>query len=102
MIEPQLFPYLSMPVRLEIKEENRVCWFRDDYDLQKHLTRYKLDKRKIKIDYRDGEPTESDKTNKTKVRQRTGKSSSGSSGRSRGSTKKLDTPGTTHRTRKSK
>jgi hypothetical protein len=48
-----------MPVRLEIKEENRVCWFRDDYDLQKHLNRSKLDKRKIKIIYRDGEPVQS-------------------------------------------
>jgi hypothetical protein len=68
MIEPQLFPYPSMPVRLEIKEENRVCWFRDDYDLQKHLNRSKLDKRKIKIIYRDGEPNQSNKTNKRKVR----------------------------------
>jgi hypothetical protein len=47
-----------MPVRLEIKEENRVCWFRDNYDLQKHLNRSKLDKRKIKIIYRDGEPVQ--------------------------------------------
>jgi hypothetical protein len=67
MIEPQLFPYPSMPVRLEVTEENRVCWFRDDYDLQKHLTRYKLDKKKIKIFYRDGEPIQQRKTNKRSV-----------------------------------
>ena len=67
MIEPQLFPYPSMPVRLEVPQENRICWFRDDYDLQKHLTRYKLDKRKIKIFYRDGEPVQQRKTNKRSV-----------------------------------
>jgi hypothetical protein len=69
MIEPQLFPYPSMSVRLEISEENRVCWFRDNYDLQKHLTRYKLDKKKIKIFYRDGEPIQQRKTNKRSVEQ---------------------------------
>ena len=53
MIEPQLFPYPSMPVRLEVPQENRICWFCDEYHLQTYLTRYKLDKRKIKIFYRD-------------------------------------------------
>ena len=41
----------------------------DDYDLQKHLIRYKLDKRTIKIDYRDGEPVVSSKRNKRSVEQ---------------------------------
>ncbi len=80
MIEPQLFPYPSMPVRLEVTEENRVCWFRDDYDLQKHLTRYKLDKRKIKIFYRDGEPVQQRKTNKRSVEQTPKSKSNRSSG----------------------
>lgn len=102
MTEPTLFPFESFSVRLEIKEENRLCWFKDDYDLQKYLTRYKLDKRKIKVDYRDGEPAKSGKKHKRSLEQRTTKSSGGSSGRSRGSTKKLDTSGTTHRTRKPK
>ena len=70
MIEPQLFPYLSMSVRLEVPQENRVCWFRDDYDLQKHLTRYKLDKKKIKIFYRDGEPIVASKKHKGSVEQK--------------------------------
>jgi hypothetical protein len=98
----ELFPYSSFGVRLEIKDENRLCWFKDDYDLQKYLTRYKLDKRKIKVDYRDGEPVKPGKTNKTKVRQGTTKSSSGSASGSRGSTKKLDPPGVVNRTRKPK
>jgi hypothetical protein len=67
MIEPQLFPYPSMSVRLEIPEENRVCWFPDNYCLQTYLTRYKLDKKKIKIFYRDGEPIQQRKTNKRSV-----------------------------------
>jgi len=102
MIEPQMFPYLSMSVRLEIKEENRLCWFKDDYDLQKYLTRYKLDKRKIKVDYRDGEPAKSGKKHKRSLEQRTTKSSGGSSSGSRGSTKKLDSPRTSSGTRKPK
>lgn len=102
MTEPTLFPFESFGVRLEIKEENRLCWFKDDYDLQKYLTRYKLDKRKIKVDYRDGEPAKSGKKHKRSLEQRTTKSSGGSSSGSRGSTKKLDTSGTTRRTRKPK
>ena len=69
MTEPSLFPYENFPVRLEQKTENRICWFKDDYDLQKHLIRYKLDKRTIKIDYRDGEPVVSSKRNKRSVEQ---------------------------------
>lgn len=102
MTEPALFPYESFGVRLEIKEENRLCWFKDDYDLQKYLTRYKLDKRKIKVDYRDGEPAKSGKKHKTSLEQRTTKNSGGSSGRNRGSTKKLDSPGVVNRPRKFK
>ena len=102
MTEPTLFPFETFGVRLEIKEENRLCWFKDDYDLQKYLTRYKLDKRKIKVDYRDGEPAKSGKKHKRSLEQRTTKSSGGSSSGSRGSTKKLDTSGTTRRTRKPK
>jgi hypothetical protein len=102
MNDTDLFPYSSFGVRLEIKDENRLYWFKDDYDLQKYLTRYKLDKRKIKVDYKDGEPGKSDKKHKEKVRQGTTKNSSGSTSGSRGSTKKLDTPRTSNRTRKSK
>jgi hypothetical protein len=98
----EMFPYPSFPVRLQQKEENKVAWFKDDYDLQKYLSRYKLDKRTIKVDYRDGEPTKSSKKNKNSVEQGTGKTSSGSTSGSRRGTKKLDTPGTPSRTRKPK
>lgn len=103
--EENLFPHDQFPVRLELKSENRICWFKDTVDLQKYLERYKLDKRKVKIDYRDGEPTESGKGNKNKVRQRTGNTNSGSATTTRRSTKKLDSTKNTRNTsstRKSK
>ena len=98
----ELFPYESFGVRLEHINEKRICWFKDDYELQKYLERYKLDKRTIKIDYRDGKPPKSSKTDKNSLEQRTRKTSSGGSSRSRGSTKKLDSTGTFSRTRKPK
>ena len=92
MVEPVLFPYLSFPIRLEFgsKKENTVCFFQCEEHLQTYLKRYKLDKKTLKINYRDGEPTKSSKTNKAKVRQTTGKNSDGSGGGSKRSTKNVD------------
>ena len=42
-----LFPYTHYTTRLEIPAENRICWFKDSYDAEKYIKRYKLDKRKI-------------------------------------------------------
>ena len=102
--EENLFPYESFPVRLQFgeKKELTICWFKDETDLQKYLNRYKLDKRKVKIDYRDGEPTKSGKTNKNKVRQGTTKTDSGSATTTRRSTKSVDSSGNTSRARKTK
>ena len=61
MIDTSLFPYENFGVRLEVKAENRIAWFKDDYDLQKYLVRSKLDKRTLKIDYRDEPPVASPK-----------------------------------------
>lgn len=77
MIDTTLFPYENFPVRLELKSENRVCWFKDDYDLQKYLERYRLDKRTIKIDYRDKPPVPS-KRNTRSVEQKSKPKSDGS------------------------
>ena len=33
----ELFPYESFGVRLDHKDEKKICWFKDDYDLQKYL-----------------------------------------------------------------
>jgi len=97
MIETSLFPYENHPYRLEFgdKKEKTVCFFSCEEHLQKYLNRYKLDKRTLKIDYRDGQPVESGKTNKTKIRQRIRKSSDGSSGTSGRSTKSVDASGNT-------
>lgn len=87
---------------MEQSSEKRVCWFRDEVDLQKHLTRYNIDKRTIKIDYCNEQPIESGAQHTPKVRQRTRKSSSGSSSGTKRKSKKLDTSGNTNRTRKPK
>lgn len=104
MISTELFPYENHPYRLEFgeKKEKTVCFFSCEEHLQKYLNRYKLDKRTIKVDYRDGEPTKPSKTNKNSVEQGTGKKSSRSTSGSTRNTKKLDTPRTPSRTRKPK
>lgn len=102
MIEESLFPYENFPVRLEQKTDNRICWFKDDYDLQKYLIRYKLDKRKIKIDYRDGEPVLLSKRNKRSVEQTPKPKSNRSSGSSKRRTAILDSSSHVSCTKKSK
>lgn len=69
MIDTSLFPYDNFPVRLQQKDENKVCWFKDEIDLQKYLNRYKLNEKTIKIDYRDGESIQPSKKNKRSVEQ---------------------------------
>ena len=93
MISTELFPYESFGVRLEHINEKRICWFKDDYELQKYLERYRLDKRTIKIDYRDGKPVESGKKQQNSLQKRPRKTSNRSSSGSGRSTKKLDSPG---------
>jgi hypothetical protein len=102
MIETSLFPYENFPVRLHQKEENRVCWFKDEIDLQKYLNRYKLDKRTLKIDYRDGEPIDTSKKRKRSVEQKPKSKSDGSSSTVRKRKPKLDTTGNTTRNSKRK
>ena len=86
----ELFPYESFGVRLDHKDEKKICWFKDDYDLQKYLERYKLDKRTIRIDYRDGEPVKSSKKQQGSIQKRPGKNSNRSSGTSKGRTTRVD------------
>lgn len=104
MIDTSLFPYETMPVRLEFgeKKDKTICHFQCDEHLQKYITRHKLDKRKIKIDYRDGEPNKSSKANKAKVRQTTTKSSDRSGSGTKRGTKNVDANRNTNRTRKPK
>lgn len=104
MINTEMFPYENHPYRLEFGEKKNptVCYFSCEEHLQKYLNRYRLDKKTIKIDYRDGEPSKSDKTDKNNIQQGTRKTPSRSTSRSKGSAKKLDSAGTPSRTRKSK
>ena len=101
--EENLFPYEKFGIRLQFgeKKDVTICWFECSEHLDKYLERYKLDKRKVKIDYRDGEPTKSGKTNKNKVRQGTTKTDSGSTTTTKRNTKSVDSSGNTSRTRKS-
>lgn len=105
MVETILFPHENHPYRLEFGDDKKnitVCWFQCEEHLEKYITRYNLNKKKIKIDYRDEQPTQSSKTNKKKLQSTTQKNSNRSGGGNRGSTKNLDTPGTSHRSGKSK
>jgi hypothetical protein len=98
----ELFPYESFGVRLEHINEKRICWFKDDYELQKYLERYKLDKRTIKIDYRDGEPVVRSKKHKRDVEQKSEPKSKGSSGTVRKRKPRVDSPRNTAGTTKHK
>lgn len=72
MIETSLFPYENHPYRLEFgdKKEKTICFFSCEEHLQKYLNRYKLDKRTLKIDYRDGQPIQPSKKNTRSVEQK--------------------------------
>ena len=97
-----MFPFESFGVRLEVKTENKIAWFKDDIDLQKHLNRYKLDKRTIKIDYRDGEHVKSNQKHKNNVQSGTGKTSNRSTSCNQRSTKSVDSNRNIGSTRKPK
>jgi len=103
MTEPSLFPYEKFGYRLEFgeKKNTTVCWFECQEHLDKYLERYKLDKRTIKVDYRDGEPVSPRKRNKRSVEQTPRPKSNGSSGSSKGRTTRLDSTRNTSRTTKS-
>ena len=104
MISTELFPYETFPIRLEFgeKKNTTICHFQCDEHLQKYLERYKLDKRTIKIDYRDGQPTKPSEKRKRSVEQKPEPKSKGSSGTSKGRTTRLDSTRNTTSTTKRK
>jgi hypothetical protein len=102
MISTELFPYETFGVRLEHMNEKKICWFKDDYDLQKYLERYKLDTRKTKIDYRDAKPTEPNKKHKRKVEQKPKPKGDGSASPVRKRKSSVDSTRNTTRNSKSK
>jgi len=82
MIDTSLFPYQNHPYRLEFGEKKNItiCYFSCEDHLQKYLTRHKLDKRTVKIDYRDEQPIQPSKKNKRNVEQKSQPKDDGSSG----------------------
>jgi hypothetical protein len=104
VISTELFPYETFPIRLEFgeKKNTTICHFQCDEHLQKYLERYKLDKRTIKIDYRDGQPTKPSEKRKRSVEQKPEPKSKGSSGTSKGRTTRLDSTRNTTSTTKRK
>jgi hypothetical protein len=97
LISTELFPYENHPYRLEFgeKKNSTVCFFSCEEHLQKYLERYKLDKRTIKLDYRDGEPVESGKKQQNSVQKRPRKISDRSSGTGKKRTTLVDSSGNT-------
>ena len=104
MISTELFPYETFPIRLEFgeKKNNTICHFQCEEHLQKYLERYRLDKRTIKIDYRDGEPTQPSQKRKRSVEQKPKSKSNRGSGAGKKRTASVDTSGNTTRTTKRK
>jgi len=104
MISTELFPYDKFGYRLEFgeKKNSTICWFECSEHLDKYLERYKLDKRTIKIDYRDGEPVEPSQKRKRSVEQKPKPKSKGSTGSIRKRKPSVDSTRNTTRNPKSK
>ena len=105
MISAELFPYEKFGYRLEFgeKKNTTICWFECSEHLDKYLERYKLDKRTIKIDYRDGEPIEPSQKRKRSVEQKSKPKSDRSASPIRKRKSSVDpTRNTTRNTRKGK
>ena len=100
----ELFPYETFAIRLEFgeKKNTTICHFQCEEHLQKYLERYRLDKRTIKIDYRDGEPTQPSQKRKRSVEQKSGTKSKGSSGTVRKRKSSVDSTRNTTRNSKPK
>jgi hypothetical protein len=104
MIDTSLFPYENFPFRLSYndKKNTTICWFECQQHLDSYINRSKLNIKDFIIDYKNGKPPKSSKKNKDDLQQGTRKTSGRSASGNKGSTKKLDSTGTTSRTRKPK
>ena len=104
MIDTSLFPYEKFGYRLEFgeKKNTTICWFECQEHLDKYVERYKLDKRTIKLDYRDGEPVVRSKKHKGSVEQKSKPKGNRGTGSVRRRKPSVDTSGNTARTTKRK
>ena len=101
MIDLLKFPYPSFPVRLEIKDD-RICWFKDEVDLQKHLIRHKIKTDQVIITIVDAQSLRASHANQNSLQPRVEPTTSRSSNTSRECSKKLDTNRNSNGTSKSK
>ena len=103
MIGTELFPYEKFAFRLEFGEKKNptVCWFECQEHLDKYLERYRLDKRTLKIDYRD-EPVVVSKKHERSVEQKTKPKSDGGTSAVRKRKSSVDSTRNTSRTSKPK
>jgi len=103
VIDTELFPYDKFRFRLEFGEKKNItiCWFECEEHLQKYIIRSKLDKKSIKIDYRD-KPIQLSEEHPRSVEQKSKSKSNRSSGSVRKRKSSLDTPRNTTRTSKHK
>jgi hypothetical protein len=104
MISTELFPYENHPYRLEFgeKKNTTICFFSCEEHLDKYLNRYKLDKKTVKIDYRDEKPPVRSKKHKRDVEQKPEPKNNRSSGTVRRRKSSVDSTGNTPRTTKRK
>ena len=74
--QKNLFPHSNFPFRLEYTDGNdkKICWFESQSHLDKHITRYNLDGKKLKIDCKNQQLTVA-KTEKEKAQKKTPKKS---------------------------
>jgi hypothetical protein len=100
----ELFPYETFPIRLEFGENKNttICYFQCQEHIDKYLERHKLDKKIVKIDYRDEQSTKSSKKRKRSVEQESEPKSKRSSSTSKSRTPSLDSTRNTSRTTKRK
>jgi hypothetical protein len=104
VISTELFPYDKFGFRLEFGEKKNitVCWFECQEHLDKYLERYKLDKRTIKLDYRDEKSPVRSKKHKGDLEQKSQPKSNRSPGSVRKRKPSMDSTGNTSRTTKRK
>lgn len=105
MINTSLFPYSTMPFRLQHEDKQKgtvVCFFQCEEHMDKYLERYDINRKKCVILNANDQPTQPSQTDEKPVRPRVRKDDTGSTNPVRGRPKKLDSTGTVGKTTQSK
>lgn len=105
MINTSLFPYDTMPIRLEHQDKQKgtvTCFFQCDAHLTKYMERYKIDAKTCVILKADEQSLQPSATDANPILPRARKTRTRSSDSVRERTKKLDSTGAVGKTRKPK